>query len=95
MQEGEIPNSIEELFERPRPPWMAYAACRGFRTAAFFPGRGGAATAAKALCDVCQVRVACREYAIADVELQGIWGGTSERERRRIRAARGRGVPAA
>lgn len=84
MLEGEIPDSIEDLCP-PRPPWMRFAACQGVSPETFFPARGEPSAAAVAFCGRCPVRVACLEYALADSSLQGVWAGTSERARRRLR----------
>lgn len=54
----------------------------------FFPDRGAATAPAKAICHNCQVREECLEFALTNGERFGIWGGTSERERRRIRRRR-------
>jgi WhiB family redox-sensing transcriptional regulator len=51
----------------------------------FFPERGGSSKAARAVCSECSVRQECLLYALANREQFGIWGGTSERERRRLR----------
>jgi WhiB family transcriptional regulator, redox-sensing transcriptional regulator len=72
-----------------RPSWMSYGACRGAETSMFFVERGAAkrTQAAKAVCQTCMVRTECLKLALADPELQGVWGGTSTRERRAMRAA--------
>jgi len=79
-----------------RPAWMASAACRDAGVEVFFPARGVRPMAALALCAACTVRAECLAYAMADREFQGVWGGTSERERRRLRmehlGRRGMGV---
>ena len=66
--------------------WRKRAACRGLDAEIFFPGTDdeGDAAAAKAICAVCPVRHACLEHALASREREGVWGGTTERERRRI-----------
>jgi WhiB family transcriptional regulator, redox-sensing transcriptional regulator len=72
-----------------RPAWQAEAACRGAGTVDYFPSRGESTAAAKAVCAGCPVRTECLDYALdtpADARLPGIWGGTSERERRGMRA---------
>ncbi len=71
-------------------PWMRYANCLGVDPDLFFPDRGGMATVneAKAVCAGCTVRGQCLEYALAHSEKHGVWGGMSERERRRIRQRR-------
>jgi WhiB family redox-sensing transcriptional regulator len=71
-----------------RADWRSQAACRGLDTELFFPGRGEAAPEAAAACASCPVRTECRTYAVESRQLFGIWGGTSERQRRRLRAER-------
>jgi WhiB family transcriptional regulator, redox-sensing transcriptional regulator len=70
--------------------WRDDAACKGIDPDLFHPERGdmAAIAAAKAVCAGCEVRVACLEYAIQASERYGVWGGLSERERRRLRRAR-------
>ncbi len=68
--------------------WQDYANCRGADADLFFPERGASTRRAKAICRACEVRVECLEFAIANGEKFGIWGGMSERERRRIRRER-------
>ena len=66
--------------------WRKRAACRGLDAEIFFPGTDEEVDAAeaKAICALCPVRQACLEHALASREREGIWGGTTERERRRI-----------
>jgi hypothetical protein len=68
-----------------RPAWQRKASCRGTDSAAWFPSRGDVTTAAKALCAGCPVRPECIAYALDDPRLIGIWGGTSVRDRQRMR----------
>jgi WhiB family redox-sensing transcriptional regulator len=72
------------------PPWRALAACRGCDPELFFTDRGESTNPAKAVCKDCDVRADCLEYALANKEKFGIWGGLSERERRKLRQARRR-----
>ncbi|GHT81431.1 hypothetical protein FACS1894125_2140 [Actinomycetota bacterium] len=65
-------------------PWQFDAVCATTAPEAFFPERGGSAKEARAICSMCPVRVDCLDYAIENGISQGIWGGTSERERRQI-----------
>ena len=53
----------------------------------FFPERGASTREAKEVCRGCVVRLDCLEYALVNGEKFGIWGGLSERERRRLRRA--------
>ncbi|MCO8127862.1 WhiB family transcriptional regulator [Acidimicrobiia bacterium EGI L10123] len=67
---------------------MALGACRGADPDLFFPDRGESLEPAKRICSECVVRDECLEHALASGERFGVWGGTSERERRRIRRSR-------
>lgn len=83
----------EQASEIPEPPWWrALGACRGIDPAIFFPERGESCVEAKAVCAGCPVRGECLDFALDVGEHFGIWGGTSERERQRMR--RGRRGPA-
>lgn len=68
--------------------WRQRAACRGLDPEIFFPERGESTREAKAVCAGCPVRPECLEYALDAREVNGIWGGKSERERRSIRRKR-------
>ncbi|WP_253953964.1 WhiB family transcriptional regulator [Schaalia sp. 19OD2882] len=65
--------------------WQQLALCAQTDPEAFFPEKGGSTREAKAVCHACDVREQCLEYALANDERFGIWGGLSERERRRLR----------
>jgi WhiB family redox-sensing transcriptional regulator len=65
--------------------WMERARCRGARAAEFFPSDGRGVEAAQRVCAECEVRSECLDYALANSIVHGVWGGTSERERRRTR----------
>lgn len=67
--------------------WQDFAECSTEDTSLFFPERGASTKEAKAVCRDCIVREECLEYALV-YEKHGIWGGTSERERKRIRKQR-------
>lgn len=64
--------------------WRQRAACRGVDPDIFYPASDEEAEAAKAICAQCTVREACLEYALANRERDGVWGGATERERRRL-----------
>jgi WhiB family redox-sensing transcriptional regulator len=64
--------------------WRQQAACRGLEPTIFFPATDEEAEVAKAVCDQCGVRQACLEHALGSREREGVWGGATERERRRI-----------
>ena len=67
------------------PEWQERALCAQTDPEAFFPEKGGSTREAKRICMGCEVRDACLEYALAHDERFGIWGGLSERERRRLK----------
>ncbi|WP_139819948.1 WhiB family transcriptional regulator [Mycobacterium fragae] len=65
--------------------WQDRALCAQTDPEAFFPEKGGSTREAKKICLGCEVRTECLEYALAHDERFGIWGGLSERERRRLK----------
>lgn len=88
------------LFE-PRPPWMQFASCRPEYADRpldqwvdlFFPTRGQSNAEARAICAECPARQACADHGLP--EHHGVWGGTSERQRRRLRKTTQHTQPAA
>lgn len=64
--------------------WRSKAACQGLDPDIFYPLSDEDGDEAKAVCDVCPVREACLEHALGYREKEGVWGGATERERRRI-----------
>jgi len=64
--------------------WRTQARCRGLDPEIFYPIADEESEEAKAVCGECPVRLACLEYALAARERDGIWGGCTEKERRRI-----------
>jgi WhiB family transcriptional regulator, redox-sensing transcriptional regulator len=65
--------------------WQERALCAQTDPEAFFPEKGGSTREAKRICLGCDVRAECLEYALAHDERFGIWGGLSERERRKLK----------
>jgi WhiB family redox-sensing transcriptional regulator len=65
--------------------WQERALCAQTDPEAFFPEKGGSTREAKRICSTCEVRAECLEYALEHDERFGIWGGLSERERRRVK----------
>ena len=65
--------------------WQERALCAQTDPEAFFPEKGGSTREAKRICVGCEVKQECLEYALAHDERFGIWGGLSERERRRLK----------
>ena len=65
--------------------WQERALCAQTDPEAFFPEKGGSTREAKKVCIGCDVRGECLEYALQNDERFGIWGGLSERERRKLK----------
>lgn len=68
--------------------WQELAKCRGRSSAVFYPQRGVPTASARALCKECAVKQECLHYALENDERFGIWGGLSERERRKLQRER-------
>jgi WhiB family redox-sensing transcriptional regulator len=68
--------------------WVLRANCLGIDSDLFFPDRGEPTRHAKAVCLGCEVRHECLDYALDTGQKFGVWGGTSERERRALRSRR-------
>jgi WhiB family redox-sensing transcriptional regulator len=67
------------------PEWMAEGLCAQVDPELFYPDKGGSTREAKQVCAGCPVLAECLAYALVNGERFGVWGGTSERERRRIK----------
>ncbi|WP_022872295.1 WhiB family transcriptional regulator [Nesterenkonia alba] len=68
--------------------WQVDALCAQTDPEAFFPEKGGSTRDAKKVCAACTVKQECLDYALANDERFGIWGGLSERERRKLKKRR-------
>jgi WhiB family redox-sensing transcriptional regulator len=93
---AELVDALAELLELARrPAWHRYAACRGQGVAAWFPARGQSLDAARAVCAGCSVREECLAAAleVPAHDDNGVWGGTSVRERLRLRRQSPSGMP--
>ena len=81
--------AVLPLFDTPEDEgllgWQDRALCAQTDPEAFFPEKGGSTREAKKVCTGCDVRAECLEYALANDERFGIWGGLSERERRKLK----------
>ncbi len=64
--------------------WMVEGKCRHEAAATFFPSDGGGVEVARRICSTCPVKEPCLQYALRNHIAHGVWGGASERERRRI-----------
>ncbi|WP_460748704.1 WhiB family transcriptional regulator [Myceligenerans cantabricum] len=96
---GDIPSDAERpsenmadvlsLFDAPQEEallgWQERALCAQTDPEAFFPEKGGSTREAKKVCQGCEVKAECLDYALANDERFGIWGGLSERERRKLK----------
>lgn len=82
---GEQLPALEDWLRRPA--WHSRAVCRGTGTAAFSQGRGGDYGPARELCAGCEVRQECLDYTLDHPEMVGLWGGTTDAERREVRRA--------
>jgi WhiB family transcriptional regulator, redox-sensing transcriptional regulator len=69
----------------PEPDWRDAALCREVDPDLFFPEKGESALPAKSVCRSCEVRAECLDFALEHDERFGIYGGLSERERRRLK----------
>ena len=69
--------------------WQEQSLCAQTDPEAFFPEKGGSTREAKRICIGCEVKHQCLDYALAHDERFGIWGGLSERERRRLKRLAG------
>ncbi len=74
--------------------WQTQALCAQVDPEAFFPEKGGSTREPKRVCRGCPVRVECLEYALEHQERPGIWGGVTERNRRRLARGRAQQPPA-
>ena len=75
--------------------WMALGYCNDKPPSLFFPSDGVGVEVARKICADCPVKEPCLEYALANGEKFGIWGGRSERERRKLRRLRLRALAVA
>jgi WhiB family redox-sensing transcriptional regulator len=88
-----LPQTFDPIStENENDDWRDFAACRDTNPDLFFPvGTTGPAIEqieqAKAVCRECPVQTACLEFALLTNQDSGVWGGTSEEERRKLRRA--------
>lgn len=72
-------------------PWMDHGNCKDQPPSLFFPSDGVGVEVAKRICATCPVASQCLDYALDNRIDHGVWGGTSERQRRRL--LKGRRAP--
>ncbi|MDO4908633.1 MAG: WhiB family transcriptional regulator [Corynebacterium sp.] len=75
---------FDDLFAAVERDWQEQALCAQTDPEAFFPDKGGSTREAKRICAACGVRDECLEFALEHDERFGIWGGLSERERKKL-----------
>jgi len=80
LQAGIDMLELEEIVDRPS--WQADALCRERPDVDFFPPRGAPTEPARAVCAECLCRAECLGYAFARSDIHGMWGGTSEKQRK-------------
>ncbi len=80
-----VPDAFGNAEDAVDSEWQDRALCAQTDPEAFFPEKGGSTREAKRICLGCEVRDECLDYALAHDERFGIWGGLSERERRRLK----------
>lgn len=82
---GDDPPGIEDLLHRPS--WQADALCKEHPEVNFFPDPSQSAAPASAVCARCLVASECLSYALSETGIAGVWGGTSDEERRALEPA--------
>lgn len=80
--DGPYGDRMIHLYEQ---QWANEAKCLRAEPDIFFPEKGGSTREAKRICSLCEVRQECLDFALEHDERFGIWGGLSERERRKLK----------
>ena len=78
------PRQQDDYYRWCPPDWTERALCAEVDPEIFFPEKGGSVRAPKRICAGCEVRAQCLDYALEHEERFGIWGGYTERERRKL-----------
>lgn len=87
-----VPARVRHLADLLLPPtsiaegWEDQAACQGMETEWFYPERGESHHEQRTVCAGCPVRRECLTMAVERREKFGVWGGSSERQRRDLRS---------
>lgn len=82
------PEYFNAALESAASQWAERAACADANPDIFFPSRGESSAKAMELCRGCEVRLECLDYALRTHQRHGIWGGLTERGRRRVKSTR-------
>lgn len=93
LQYLRMATNFNELISLVRDSWRENAACREADTSAFFIGPGKSPDAALAVCNRCEVRDECLEFALDNEENYGIWGGLNADQRKKLRRRRNNEKP--
>lgn len=80
-----VPTDAATVDERSDLMWQNDALCAQIGFEMFFPEKGGSVQTAKKVCAMCEVREQCLEYALANDEQDGIWGGLTTSERKALK----------
>ena len=83
LEHTPVPTALMAPIDDER-PWVIFGACRNVEGDTFFPVTKEETDAALAICATCPVRVECLEYALEARERYGVWGGMTEKQRRRL-----------
>jgi WhiB family redox-sensing transcriptional regulator len=83
-----IARAFDDRQSEPESTWRDLATCREVGFLPFFPGKGESPETAKRICARCEVSDKCLAEVLNDPEAEGVWGGTTQRERRAIRKQR-------
>lgn len=90
-----LARDVARLPEAAAGDWRERGLCLAASPNLFFPSRGEPAEPAKLICAACPVTPQCREEGLRRSAEEGIWGGLTRDERKRVRAARRRNIQAA
>jgi WhiB family transcriptional regulator, redox-sensing transcriptional regulator len=82
---GPLLAALDKAAKADEADWTERAVCAQTDPEAFFPEKGGSTREAKQVCKGCEVSDECLDYALDHDERFGIWGGLSERERRKLK----------
>jgi WhiB family redox-sensing transcriptional regulator len=89
---GGVTSDVAEMIRRPA--WMRDALCREYSHLNWIPERGdGTFDTLRSICRSCLVTDRCLAYALDNPDVIGVWGGTTAKERKRLRSGRPRPVP--
>ncbi|HSW65563.1 MAG TPA: WhiB family transcriptional regulator [Bacillota bacterium] len=65
--------------------WQERALCAQTDPEIFFPEKGGSPREAQGVCNSCEVKADCLDYALGNNERFGVWGGLTDSQRKKLR----------